>query len=165
MNKKTVEVTIDSNPQGADIYVEGKSYGRTPAVISLEPKTTTVSLVKAGYGSGQMQLESWQAIRTSPGEGGRCLADAIGTMFILPALSYWSIYCRDFKQPRYSINIPYQGPIAGGSSYNNGYDNNGTTSQQFNPYQYNQNFQQQQGTGQPLGRPMNSGTNNPYQGY
>lgn len=135
-NKKNVEVTIDSNPQGADIFIEGRSYGRTPATISLEPKNTEVSLVKSGYGSAKMQLEVWQAIRRAEGEGGRCLADAIGTMIVIPAFSFMSVYCRDFKEPRYSVNIPYQGPIGGGSSYNNGYEDSGIN-QRYNAYQNN----------------------------
>jgi hypothetical protein len=109
LNGKNVDVSIDSNPQGADIVIEGRSYGRTPATIMLEPKNYIVTLTKEGYGSAQLQLESWQSIRRKDGEGGRCIADAIGTMLILPALSYWSVYCRDFKEPQYFVNIPYLG--------------------------------------------------------
>ena len=108
-NDKNVAVAIDSNPKGADIVIDGKNYGQTPATISLEPKNYTVLLIKEGYGSTQMQLESWQAVRTKNGEGGRCLADALGSVLVLPMLSYWSVYCRDFKQPSYSANIPYLG--------------------------------------------------------
>jgi len=132
-NNKTVDLSIDSNPQGADIVIDGKSYGRTPLTISIEPKNYIATLTKEGYGSAQLQLESWQAIRRKDGEGGRCIADAIGTMLILPMLSYWSVYCRDFKEPQYFVNIPYLG---GGVN---------PSSMQYQPYgmpQYQQYYQQ-----------------------
>jgi hypothetical protein len=112
-NEKTVEVAIDSSPQGADIFIAGRHYGRTPAVIKLEPSDQLVQLNKDGYGTSQIQLESWQAVRQDKSDGGRCILDALGTVFVLPALSYWSVYCRDFKQPRYTSIIPYSGPPAG----------------------------------------------------
>ena len=83
-NEKNVDVTINSNPQGADIIIEGTNYGKTPKTINIEPKNYTVSLVKEGYGSAQIQLESWVAIRNKKGEGKRCLADAVGTMLVVP---------------------------------------------------------------------------------
>jgi len=63
-NSKTVDVTIDSNPRGADIFIEGKYYGKTPKLINIEPKNYLVSLNKEGYGSAQLQLESWQTLRS-----------------------------------------------------------------------------------------------------
>lgn len=105
-NEKNVDVSINSSPAGADIFIEGRNYGKTPALLNLEPKSYSVVLSKEGYGSTQLKLESWQAIREKDGEGGRCLADAFGTMLVLPALSYWSVYCREFKQKEYFVNIP-----------------------------------------------------------
>ena len=115
-NDKEVELRIDSNPAGADIMIDGVHYGKTPATLKLEPRNYIAVLNKEGYGTAQVRLESWQAVRLKKAEGGRCLADAFGTMLILPALSYWSVYCRDFKQPRYNVAIPYMGPA--GSSPN-----------------------------------------------
>ncbi len=118
MNSKNVDVAINSNPSGADIIIDGRNYGKTPANLNLEPKNYNVILTKEGYGSAQLKLETWQAIRKKESEGGRCIADALGTMLVLPALSYWSVYCRDFKEAEYSVNIPYLG--AASSQQNNG---------------------------------------------
>lgn len=109
LNNKNVDVAINSNPSGADIVIDGKNYGKTPATINLEPKNYTAILTKEGYGSAQLKLETWQALRRKDGEGGRCLADALGAMLIAPMFSYWSVYCRDFKESEYSVNIPYLG--------------------------------------------------------
>ncbi len=159
MNKKEVDLTIESSPSGADIFIEGRNYGKTPATIRIEPKNYTAVLTKEGYGTAQVKLESWQAVRSNKAEGGRCLADAIGTMLVLPAFSAWSVYCRDFKQPKYSVVIPYSGASGGASGGNNGGYNNGGGSMnqgygaparsggeyyQNQPYQqnYQQNYRQ-----------------------
>lgn len=113
-NEKNVDVTINSNPQGADIIIEGRNYGKTPKTINIEPKKYTVSLVKEGYGSTQLQLESWVTIRNKKGEGKRCLADALGTILVVPYYSfYWSGKCLDFKQSEYMVNIPYTATKSG----------------------------------------------------
>lgn len=132
-NDKMVELAIDSNPSGADIVIEGVNYGRTPALIKIEPKNYIATLNKEGYGTAQLKLESWQAVRAKKDEGGRCIADTLGSVFILPMFSVWSVYCRDFKQPRYSVNIPYMGP-AGSSPASNF---NGGLRSSNNPYQNN----------------------------
>ncbi len=106
LNKKEVNLVLDSYPQGADIIIEGKNYGKTPKVITIEPKNYNVLFKLPNYGSANLKLETWQAIREKKGDGGRCLADALGTMLILPMFSYWSVYCRDFKKNKYLINIP-----------------------------------------------------------
>ncbi len=137
MNSKTVDVAISSNPTGADIVIDGKNYGRTPATINIEPKNYNVVLTKEGYGSAQIKLESWQAIRRKEDEGNRCVADAVGSMLIVPIFSYWSVYCRDFKEPEYSVNIPYLGTQASDQS-RNGQQNNGWQYQNYyQPYNYN----------------------------
>lgn len=109
-NDREVEVVVESMPAGADVIIDGRNYGRTPLILRLEPNDYTATLIKEGYGTTQLRLESWQAVRENRKEGSRCIADAVGTMFILPALSYWSVYCRDFKQPKYHAVIPYMGP-------------------------------------------------------
>ncbi len=134
-NSKTASVSINSNPQGADILIDGVNYGKTPAVINLQPKSYTVILSKNGYGTGQVNLEYWYAIR--PGaDGKRCLADALGTMLILPAISYWSSYCRMFKQDEYFANLTFMG---------RGYGNNANYNRPINnPSAYNPQPLQQQ---------------------
>jgi hypothetical protein len=101
-NKKNVDVSINSNPSGADIFIEGKNYGKTPATINIQPKNYTVVLTKEGHGSTQLKLESWVAARN-----GNCMADALGAMLIVPLYSmYWSGYCDDFKEKDNFVNIP-----------------------------------------------------------
>ena len=115
-NSKTVDVSIASNPQGADVFIEGKNYGKTPLTINIEPKGYVVTITKEGHGSAILNLEAWQAIREgdkNKGDGGRCIADIIGTVLFLPYLSYQSVYCRDFKQKEYFVNIPYIGAEGG----------------------------------------------------
>ena len=138
-NGKNVDVTINSNPAGADIMIDGKNYGRTPATISIEPKNYTVVLTKEGYGSTQLKLESWQAIRRKEGEGSRCLADAVGSMLVLPVFSYWSVYCRDFKEAEYSANIPYLGSAIAQPQRNNVMQQPqaGQYQNYYQPYNYN----------------------------
>lgn len=128
-NDKTVDVSISSLPAGADIIVDGRNYGKTPRVVKLEPRNREVLLVKNGYGTARLKLEAWQAVRKKKGEGGRCLADALGTMLILPAFSYWSVYCRDFKQDSYNVTIPYSG--AAGTGPQGGYQGQGQRGQGY----------------------------------
>lgn len=118
LNEKTVEVAINSSPSGADIIINGRNYGQTPRTIRIEPSDHVVHLKKAGYGNATIKLETWQTLRSDKAEGRRCLADTLGTMFVLPAFSYWSIYCRDFKQKEYTVTLPYSGPSG---SVPNGY--------------------------------------------
>lgn len=101
-NEKNVDVSIDSNPSGANIFIEGRDYGKTPATLNIQPKNYTVVLTKEGYGSTQFKLESWATIRN-----GKCMADALGAALILPLYSmYWSGYCDDFKEKDNFVNIP-----------------------------------------------------------
>lgn len=136
-NSKTVDVAINSNPSGADVMIDGKNYGRTPITINLEPKDYTVILTKEGYGSAQLKLESWQSIRRKSGEGGRCVADAIGSMLVVPMLSLWSVYCRDFKEPEYSVNIPYLGAAKASHSQQQPPQTGGQYQNYYQPYNYN----------------------------
>lgn len=151
-NKKEVDLSISSNPPGANIIIDGRNYGQTPKIINIIPKNYDVSLRIPGYGSTNVKLQTWQAIREKKGEGGRCLADALGTMILLPMLSYWSVYCRDFKQKDYLITIPQnesgqgriipnENPMPIGSQIPfNPYPNPYQPHQQtYNPYQNYQN--------------------------
>lgn len=113
-NDKEVEVKISSNPAGADIFIEGRSYGKTPATLKIIPKDYIVTLTKQGYGSTQLRLESWAAIRSNPGDRGRCLADMFGSILIVPLYSLqYSGACNEFKQAEYFATIPYLGVGAG----------------------------------------------------
>lgn len=119
-NKKETEVVIRSNPPGAYIIIDGRNYGPTPAYVSLVPKNYLVTLIRDNYGWAQFNLETGRLIRRKDGDGLRCVADVFGSILILPIFSFMSVYCRDFKQSEYSINIPYR-PINIGNIYNRRY--------------------------------------------
>ncbi len=105
MNDKNDQVSINSNPSGADIFIEGRNYGQTPATITIEAKNSTVVLTKEGYGSTQLQLEAWAAVKN-----GACSADMLGAMLIVPLYSVmWSGKCNEFKQKQYFVTIPRSG--------------------------------------------------------
>lgn len=105
MNDKNDKISINSSPSGADIFIEGKNYGQTPATISIEAKNSTVVLVKEGYGSAQLQLEAWAAIKN-----GACSADMLGAILIVPLYSFqYSGKCNEFKEREYFVTIPRTG--------------------------------------------------------
>lgn len=154
-NSKEVEVAINSNPSGAYIYIDGQNYGKTPATLYIEPKNYQVTLSKPGYGSTQIQLDTWQAIRRKQGDGSRCVADLLGSMLVVPFYSVmWSVYCRDFKQPEYSGTIPYLGKKSAGISRSGSMIGTGQNPADMIPYYYNQEMSQQQGSA-PTQRKLN----------
>lgn len=154
-NGKTVDLAINSNPAGADIFIEGRSYGVTPTVINVAPRRYLVTLSKDGYGSAVFNTDVWGTIRTdvngnTTADGKRCLADTVSIFF------FFNVFyerCADFKQKEYFINIPRsnaasagsQSPVVGAGANPNNMIN----------YYYGQN-------GAPQG---NAPVQNPYRGY
>ena len=114
-NEKKVDLAVNSNPAGADIFIEGRSYGVTPTVINIEPKKYVVTLTKEGYGSAVFNTDVWGAVRsdvngeTTP-DGKRCLFDALSVVFFF---NIFSERCYDFKQKEYFINIPRTSAVIG----------------------------------------------------
>lgn len=106
-NHETVPVKISSNPQGATIIIEGVSYGQTPQNIRLVPKNYQVTLLKENYGATQINLDSWVSVRREKNDGIRCALDAFGTPLLLPAMSFFSGKCLDFKKAEYKGEIAY----------------------------------------------------------
>ncbi len=113
-NSKEVNVTIGSEPSGADIFIEGRNYGKTPAVIRIEPKNYNATLVLEGYGSANFQMAAWQDLRSKKADATRCILDSL---LIFPV---FSVYCREFKQTTYFIDIARSdvGAAAGASGVN-----------------------------------------------
>jgi hypothetical protein len=107
MNEDFVHVPIKSNPSGANVYLGGKYYGTTPMQLKLIPdKNYKATLVKKGYGSSNLLLETWPSVRGGRGaDTTRCVLDALGIMLIIPAASFFSVHCRDFKKREYLVNI------------------------------------------------------------
>ncbi|NCA28283.1 MAG: PEGA domain-containing protein [Proteobacteria bacterium] len=108
-NHKNVELSIDSSPRGAEIYINQQFYGNTPALIKIEPKNHIVSLNLNGYGGSSFQTPVfWGSIRTDAdgsinADGVRCLLDLVSVIFSFQA---YSGKCADFKQKQYKISIP-----------------------------------------------------------
>ena len=46
---KKAELTITSNPSGAEVYIDDKRVGTTPLKLKLAPGTYTIKIVKEGY--------------------------------------------------------------------------------------------------------------------
>ena len=139
-NDKTVDLSIGSNPPGADIFIEGRNYGKTPATINVEPKDYTVTLTKEGYGSSNFNTPIWwgtlrtDVSGTRTGDGTRCMLDMMSVIFFFN--SYNSTRCGDFKQKQYFITIPNTGNPA--SSNNNSMMNMSRSPQEMINYYYTQ---------------------------
>ena len=55
------QVAIRSNPSGASIFIDGKDYGRTPAIVTLPQyiySGKTITLKESGYVDQDMQINS-----------------------------------------------------------------------------------------------------------
>ncbi len=132
MNDKNDQISINSEPSGADIFIEGRSYGKTPATITVEAKNSTAVLTKEGYGSAQLDLKVFAAMKN-----GACSADALGFMLIVPLYSVmWSGKCYQFKERQYFVTIPHTGNP--GSSNSNSMMNMGRSPQEMINYYYTQ---------------------------
>lgn len=107
MNNTNVTVPINSNPPGADVYIDGKFFGQTPVFANLDPSNDySATVSKPGYGSTNVSLETWYSVRDGRGaESTRCILDAFGTMLVVPAFGFFSVHCRDFKQTDYFVNL------------------------------------------------------------
>ena len=64
LNEKHVMVPINSSPSGASVYIDGQFYGETPTSVKLVPdKDYRATVVKRGYGSSNIDLETWYSGR------------------------------------------------------------------------------------------------------
>ena len=132
-NKKTVELGINSNPQGANIYINQQYFGTTPRVINIEPKEYIVSLDLPSYGTASFKTPIFLgAVRTKANDsinadGVRCLLDLVSVIFSFQA---YTGKCADFKQKQYNITIPrtYMFDVYNSSNYyGNGLKNRNDT--------------------------------------
>lgn len=108
LNPRVIEVSINSNPDGASIFIDGIEYGKTPKLIDLEPNRNYEAFIKKeGYQTGTVKLESWSSVRGGRGkETRRCIIDTLAVFpIIFRASEAYSIRCRDFKKTEYSINL------------------------------------------------------------
>jgi len=130
-NKKELDIQIDSYPSGADVIINGRSYGRTPTILRLEPKPYEVNLIKEGHGSAKLNLKTMAKVREGD-DGRRCLADAVSVIFFF---DIFTSYCADFESNFYNVNIPASNSfMRGPNSFAPG---NQYQQQQNNQYQQN----------------------------
>ena len=138
-NEKEDQISINSNPPGANIIVDGKNYGRTPSTIKLPAnKDYVITLTKEGYGSAQFNVEYWVTAKNK-----NCIADILGTMLVIPYYSYyWSGYCNEFKEKEHFINIPRLAGASGNEyqNQNNSLLGAGNSPQNMIDYYYNQDM-------------------------
>ena len=48
-SEATGTVSLNSNPDGADVYVDGQFYGNSPATLKLKPGKHTIGVKMSGY--------------------------------------------------------------------------------------------------------------------
>lgn len=110
LNKKEVVVLVDSDPVGADIYVDNQLYGKTPGIIEVMPdKDRQLVVKKNGYIPQSAIMESEYSLRKNArkddSDSKRCTLDAIGSFWVVPYFVLRSIYCRNFTQNIYSFDL------------------------------------------------------------
>ena len=135
-NKKTVEIKVDSSPQGAEIYINDQVFGETPAILNIPPKEGFITLIKKGYGTASFKTPIFiGSVRTKVdgsinADGFRCILDMASVIFFFNA---YTGRCSDFKEKQYFITIPnnyssnsfYQSNYGYGSGKGFSYDNVG----------------------------------------
>ncbi len=106
-NKSTVTVPVNSNPPGASVTIDGRNYGQTPAFVELKPnKNYKATISKTGYGSANIDMETWYSVRDGEsGDGKRCLADSVAVLPIMMILLFAPEKCGSFKQSDYFVDL------------------------------------------------------------
>jgi len=118
-NDKLDKITIESNPSGADIIIEGRNYGKTPRTLNIIPKEYDITVKKAGYGSAQITTSYWASTKNA-----HCVSDSTVAFLILPLYSFqWSGYCNQFKKRSHFVVIPRTEAPRVESSKGHYYDN------------------------------------------
>ncbi len=107
LNLKTTPVTINSEPGGAKIYIDDIYIGTTPKEIDVVPdkKPHNLRLVKDGYKTATMNMETKLSLRKNQAGYSKCKMDLINSVFILPIFGLTSVYCRDFTQRVYDAEL------------------------------------------------------------
>jgi hypothetical protein len=114
-NKSTISVPINSNPPGADVYIDDQYFGQTPVFADLKPsKNYKARISKPGFGSTTIDMETWYSLRNSDGaDGKRCVADVAS--FVLPymvVLLFAPEKCGSFKQSDYFVDLTGGRPMS-----------------------------------------------------
>jgi hypothetical protein len=104
-NKRDVEVTFKSIPDGADVYVDGDKVGKTPVTTRIKPsKDYGILYIKDGYANREFKIKKIVGNSTlrPTSEYSMCVIDAIGSVLIVPMISVFSNSCAQFDSTTYS---------------------------------------------------------------
>ena len=104
-NKRDVEVTFKSIPDGADVYVDGEKVGNTPVTTRIRPsKDYGVLYIKDGYANREFKIKKIVGNSTlrPTSEYTLCMIDAVGSILIVPMVSVFSNSCAQFDSTTYS---------------------------------------------------------------
>lgn len=107
-NDKHVEVTVNSIPQGALIYDDGKIIGTTPAIVKIIPdKDRRLTIQKLGFYDHYINLKRVRgdARSRSGGEYTACAVDGAFLLLIVPGISAFSTYCNQFDKKFYTVDL------------------------------------------------------------
>ncbi len=103
-NKKDVEVSFKSYPDGAKVWLNGEVIGETPISTRIKPvKDYSILYTKDGYANREfgMKLRIGHAGNRSGFEKTMCALDGGGIILILPLFSLISPACSDFTESSY----------------------------------------------------------------
>lgn len=104
-NKRDIEVTFKSIPDGADVYVDGEKVGKTPVTTKIRPsKDYGILYIKDGYANREFKIKKVVGNSTlrPTSEYTMCMIDATGSILILPMISVFSNSCAQFDSTTYS---------------------------------------------------------------
>jgi len=106
LNNPHVEVTIDSDPIGAKIYIDDIYYGNTARVVKVVPdKSRNLRLEKDGYETINIEMKPKFSMRKGREGSARCNLDLLGSFLILPIIGLKSVYCRSFTEELYNVEL------------------------------------------------------------
>jgi len=104
-NKRDVDVTFKSIPDGADVYVDGERIGKTPVTTKIRPsKDYQILYIKDGYANREFKIKKVIGNSTlrPTSEYTMCMIDAVGSILIVPMISVFSNSCAQFDSSTYS---------------------------------------------------------------
>ena len=90
-DKKEVNISFNTYPDGASVWLNGKNFGKTPITTNLIPNGYyDVVFIKDGYSTKEFRINPIYS------RNGFCKADTMGSFLIIPLFSAFSTYCRTF---------------------------------------------------------------------
>jgi hypothetical protein len=106
LNNPHVEVTIDSDPAGAKIYIDNVYYGNTTRVIKVVPdKNHNLRLEKDGYETVNIEMKTRFSMRKGREGASKCRLDLVGWFLIAPLWGLTSFHCRSFTEDLYNVEL------------------------------------------------------------